>query len=154
MTTLTELMARDNVTAAWFWTHEVSTGPSAEHEFWDVVFVRDTHEPKLWVTDADTRRTAYFQGIGGCQADSRRETGGKRRRPDPYDTLCNLLSDAQEIDEYPTFRAWVEYHDSMGSRGAAWEQLDTYETLTRQRNTLRTWLPDDAYTEYINADRD
>lgn len=153
MNTLADLIKRDNIFADWFWTHEVSTGSYTEYEVWDVVFVRDTHEPQLWVTDGDTRRTAYFRGVTGCEADSRRSTGGTRREPDTADTLANLLSDALEIDENPTFREWVEYHDATGTNESAWQQLATYEELTRNRNILRTWLGDN-YDEYVMATAD
>lgn len=151
MSTLAELIERDDVAAHWFWTHEISTGPYSEVEVWDVVFVRNTHEPKLWVTDGDTRRTAYFREIHGCQADSRRATGGQRREPSAEQTLADLLSDAADIDEHPTFKEWVEYHREDNAR--AWEQFATYEEQTRTRTRLRVWLGD-QYAEYVNADRD
>lgn len=152
MTTLAELMKRDDVTATWFWTHEVSTGPYSEYEVWDVVFVRDTHEPQLWVTDGDTRRTVYFQGINGCQADSRRETGGRRREPDLADVLNSLLSDAMDADNSPTFSEWFHNQYNVTGRTAP-ELIAEYEQITKIRDDLRAWLGD-AYDEYQSADRD
>lgn len=151
MPDLRELLMRDKVIAQWVWTHEVSTGPYTEHEVWDLLLIRNTYEPRLWCTDGETRRTAFFRGITGAQADSRRETGGKRRTPDLFDTLVNLLADAQEIDEYPTFKAWCEYHSD--SEAPAWEQLVTFEALSKQRNELAHWLADGAYDEYVQADQ-
>lgn len=153
MTTLAELMARDHVTGHFFWTHEVSTGPYKEYEVWDLLLIRNSNEPKLWVTDGDTRRTAHFQGIGGAQVDSRRETGGARREPDLFDTLAELLFNARQIEEYPTFAAWAKNEYDMGSSSPAWEMTEMYAALTKDRDMIRAWLPD-AYDEYLNADRD
>jgi hypothetical protein len=145
MTTLAELIKIDAIEAHWFWTHEVATGPYAEHEVWDLVIVRNSNEPQRWVTDGDTRRTAYFQGIGGSVADSRRNTGGERREPGLEQTLSDLLSDAADIDAHPTFQEWVDYHEDTAP---AWRQLATYEAQTRTRDMLRAWLPD-AYDTYM-----
>jgi hypothetical protein len=153
MTNLADLIKRDNITAHWVNTHEVSTGPHTEYEVWDLLLVRDSNEPQRWVTDGDTRRTAYIQGIGGSHATSRRETGGNPTPPDLTETLATLLTDAQETDDNPTFREWAEYRHDMSNRSTAWEQLAEYEELTRNRDTLRAWLPD-AYDEYLNAERD
>jgi hypothetical protein len=144
---LADLIKRDGVEAHWFWTHEVSTGPYSEYEVWDVVFVRNSHEPDKWVTDGDTRRTAYFRGIGGCQADSRRNTGGERREPDTAETLGNLLSDAIDADNHPTFKEWCAADERSGS---AHEQLSEYQAITRTQRALKRWLGD-TYDEYATA---
>ena len=149
--TLAELIKRDSITAHWFWTHEVSTGPYTEHEVWDVVFVRDTHEPQRWVTDGDTRRTAYLQGYHGAHADSRRATGGERREPDTVEALSNLLADAAQVDEHPTLRDWIQESFASGNYDPAC--IDAYESAVRIHKALRAWLGD-QYDEYVNADRD
>lgn len=148
MPTLAELIERDGVEAHWFWTHEVSTGSYTEYEVWDVVFVRNSHDPQLWVTDGATRRTLYVQGVGGRQADSRRATGGERREPDMAQELANLLVDAADIDAHPTFKEWCD--DRSDSKQEPWLMLGTYESLTRNRNRLVRWLGDE-YDEYMKA---
>lgn len=150
MTTLAELVERDNVKAHWFWTHEVSTGPYTEYEVWDAVFVRDTHEPQLWVTDGETRRTLYVQDIGGSQADSRRATGGERREPDTLRELANVLSAAAEVDEFDTFLSWSTNRQEIGDTRAAWELVTEYEIILGRRNALRDWLGE-QYDEYMKA---
>lgn len=147
MNSLADLIKRDNITAHWFWTHEVSTGPYSEYEVWDVVFVRNTNEPQLWVTDADTRRTAHFRGITGREADSRRQTGGQRREPGTTETLSDLLSSAINVDNYPTFREWAEERCSDAS---AWKQHADYVEDVASRDQLRVWLGD-CYDEYVTA---
>lgn len=148
MATLTELIKRDGVEAHWFWTHEVSTGPYSEYEVWDLVLVRNTHEPELWVTGGDTRRTAYFKGIGGSRADSRRETGGERREPDLTEALADLLSDALRLDEMPRLGQWIQESVDSGSYDP--KCMDRYDTAVRVRETLRDWLGDE-YDEYVHA---
>ncbi len=149
MPTLAELIERDGVEAHWFWTHEVSTGSYTEYEVWDVVFVRNSHDPKLWVTDGSTRRTLHVKGIGGSQADSRRATGGERRAPDTARELTELLLDAASIDTHPTFKEWsTERYE--GTDTPAWDQYGAYEDITRTRNRLKVWLGD-SYDEYVKA---
>lgn len=146
--TLAELITRDGVQAHWFWTHEVSTGPYTEHEVWDVVFVRNTYEPKRWVTDGDTRRTAYFTGLHGTTADSRRATGGNRREPVPALVLADLLTDASQYDNNPTLSGWItEAHEAGGFDPSV---LDHYYEAQRISATLHAWLGD-QYDEYLAA---
>lgn len=136
--TLAELVARDNVQAHWFWTHEVSDGPYTEHEVWDVVFVRNSHEPDLWVTDGETRRTAHFYGLHGMQEHSRRATGGQRIEPDATDTLRDLLHAAAEYDARPTLKEWVVEAYEAGAFDPS--VLDHYDEAQRINDTLRRWL--------------
>ena len=149
MTTLTELMKRDGVTATWIWTASVSTGPYSEYEVFDAVFTLTTNY--IVGGGYPERRTFYVQGIGTRQAQSRRENGGDIIEPDAAETLGDLLSDAAEIDDNPTFREWVEYREGSSDR-PAWDQLSQYEKQTDMCNRMRTWLGN-HYDEYQAADR-
>ena len=144
---LADLIKRDNIEAHWFWTHEVPTGPDTEYEVWDLLLIRDTYEPDRWVTDGETRRTAYFRGIGGSRVDSRRETAGERRQPELAAVLGDLLADASQLDEMPTLVEWLD--DRVGE-GAA-KVLDYYESTKRNTEELKHFLLD-KFAEYLNAE--
>ena len=151
MTTLAELIKRDNIEAHWFWTHEVSTGPYAEYEVGDLLLVRDTHEPGKWVTDGDTRRTAYIRGIGGSVAESRRRNGGRHVAPDLTSALSSLLMDASKAEDQPTLKEWIKEAMEVGSS-------DTYDEIETAFNASREILAQlrhflmDSYDEYAAAE--
>lgn len=151
MTTLAELMAQTEVHATWFWTHEVSTGSYSEYEVWNVVFVRDTHEPQKWVTSGDTRRTVYFEGIGGDKAGSRRETGGQRREPDAIKTLANLITESYACAQYADFEGWAEdYADPTASYESAIADFRSWSRRVKRHHQLREWLGED-YNAFLDA---
>lgn len=151
MTTLANLMKRDDVRAAWFYAYSEDTGSADNREnpdVYDVVFSIDDGISQYG--GRMNRRHIFFQGIGQAPALSRPNQGDRLVKPDPVETLGNLLSDAAETDANPTFREWVEYRES---ESPAWDQYTQYEEQTALRDRMRAWLGD-RYDEYQAADRD
>lgn len=150
MPKLSELIARDGIRARWFWTHEVSVGAYEEYEVWDLLLMRPTHEPDKWVTDGNTRRTAYVRGIGGSVAGSRRSNGGRHVNPDLEETLSDLLMDASKIDELPTLREWVK--ESMEADSAlGYDEIEAQYNAAREVHAQLRHLLMDSYDEYVTA---
>lgn len=155
MLTLEQLFEQDKIEPAWFWTHEVSTGPYSEYEVWDVVFVRDTHEPQKWVTDGDTRRTVYLTGICGIEADSRRKNGGTAQTPHAFSVLADLLDAARDVDDYPNLVDWAAHaqgisRDDQITAGRLFALTQDHRRAVACRNALQGWLGDD-YDAYVKA---
>ena len=153
MTTLAELIARDDVRAAWFYTHSENVSDSDNRknpDMYDAVF--SINDGISQYGGRMNRRHAFFRGIGQSPALSRPNQGDRLVKPDPVETLGHLLSDAAEIDANPTFREWAEYRE-LGAGQPAWDQLAHYETQTAMRDRMRAWLGE-HYDEYQAADRD
>jgi hypothetical protein len=149
MSKLSELIERDNLTGTFLWTHEISTGQYSEHEVWDLVLVRDTHEPQRWVTGGDTRRTAYLRGIEGAEADSRRQTGGERRAPDLAQVLGDLLADANEVDNQPVLLEWIKEAAEFGSTD--YDLIERRHRFATEAAAQLRHLLHDEYDEYMTA---
>lgn len=152
MTTLAELIERDDVRAAWFYTHSVNVSDSDNRknpDMYDVVFSIDDGISQYG--GRMNRRHVLFRGIGQAPALSRPNQGDRLVKPDPVETLGYLLSDAAEVDDNPAFRTWVERREGMGE-GPAWDQYAQYEEQLAMCSRMRTWLGD-RYDEYQAADR-
>ncbi len=148
MTTLAELIARDDVRATWFWTRSVSTGRYSEMESYDAVFSRNGRPS---VTGELERPTLFVRDLRESENNSMRNNGGKKIKPDLHEMLGMLLSDANDADTSPTFSDWFQGQDVTGR--TAPELLAEYEQITKIRDDLRAWLGD-YYDEYQAADRD
>lgn len=151
MPTLPELMERDSVTAAWFWTTSHDVTAYLEEEGFDVVFVRETN----YVVGGGylQRRTLYVQDIRTGSAHSRREHGGDIIEGDPVSELAFLLTTAADVDNNPTFGEWVREcrraeHD-IDLEGFE-EMLVNFHRIAAQAADLSTWLGD-SYDEYVKA---
>lgn len=147
MSSLDDLIKRDGIRARWFWTHEVSTGPYTEYEVWDLVLIRPTDDPALYVTDGNTRRTAYFQGISGSEADSRRNNGGRHVNPALADALAELLMDASRVEELPSIKDWLQEALEAGAYTSYDEIEVQYTAAVETRAQLMRFLGD-SYEEY------
>jgi hypothetical protein len=149
MSTLTDLMKRDTVRAAWFWVDSIDNGRYSERERFDLVFTRETG----YVVGGGEmqRRTLYVPGVQTEESKSRRNNGNRVIKGDDTDVLYNLLCAALAIDSNPAFPAWAQetrdcttgYRDALADY-EAWEQD---KAMARQ---LRVWLGD-AYDEYTMA---
>jgi hypothetical protein len=151
MTTLTDLINRDGIRARWFWTHEVSTGPYSEYEVWDLVLIRSTEEPQKWVTDGSTRRTAYFRGIGGAVAESRRSNGGRHVNPELSGVLGELLMNAARYEEMPTLREWITERFEVSGK-LDYDETEAAYNAARDAHAQLRHLLMDAYDEYAKAE--
>lgn len=149
MSTLTDLIERDTVRAAWFWVDSISTGPYAEQEMFDLVFTRET---RCVVGGGEfQRRTLYVPGIRTEERKSRRNNGNRVLKGDDTDVLYNLLCNALHIDNSPSFPDWArETRDHMGKYGEALAHYAEWEYDTIMAARLRVWLGD-AYDEYVRA---
>jgi hypothetical protein len=153
MTTLAELIKRDNVEAHWFWTHSVSTGAYDQYEVYDVVFVRNTDE--IAVNGGNTRATLYLRGISECINNGMNKHGGKLIYPDPVETLAHVISDAHIAHMYHTFAGWAD--DQRNTGGGYREALADFEEweIHRARHAeITRWLgqeDSDTYDAYVEA---
>lgn len=139
MTTLDELIERDNVRAAWFWIDSINVGPYAEEEKFDAVFTRDTG---LVVGGGERqRRTLYVQGITTHKSMSRRENGGRMVRPDLTATLAEVIADAHTAAQYDTFAEWADdQRDMSGSYRDALIAIDEWNTDRARHAAIMAWL--------------
>jgi len=147
--TLAELIARDSITAAWFWVTSLDAGPYAENEQFDAVFVRETN----YVVGGGyrERRTLYVRGITTAQTDSRRENGGRAIRPDLASRLAQVITDAHQAAQYESFAEWASDHrDSGRSYQHAIDDMADWETDRERHRQIVAWCGD-RYDEYVKA---
>lgn len=147
--TLTDLVQRDDITAAWFWTTSVYAGPYAENERFDGMYVRTTN--MVVGGGYHERRTFYVQGVETAQVDSRRENGGDIVLPDTTAVLAHVIADAHEATQYASVRAWAEdCRNHHGDGRYSLDVIDDYATHMTRHAQLVTWLGDE-YDEYVKA---
>lgn len=151
--TLPELIARDSITAAWFWVTSLDAGPYAENEQFDAVFVRETN----YVVGGGyrERRTLYVRGITTAQVDSRRENGGRVIRPDLASSLAQVITDAHQAAQYTSFRAWaLDVQDHSAGYRAAIDDYDDWVIHRAWHTEIARWLNgegSDTYNTYVQA---